>query len=41
RLSHENEDIKTIYKEYFGEPGSHKAHEYLHTSYVARPKVQY
>lgn len=41
RLSHENEDIKTIYKEYFGEPGSHKAHECLHTSYIARKKVAY
>ena len=39
RLSHENEDIKTIYKEYYGEPGSHKAHEHLHTSYIARKKV--
>jgi NADP-reducing hydrogenase subunit HndD len=36
RLSHENEDIKTIYREYFGTPGSEKAHHALHTSYVAR-----
>ncbi len=36
RLSHENEDVKTLYKEYFEKPGSHKAHEALHTSYVAR-----
>ena len=38
RLSHENEDIKAIYDEYFKEPGSHKAHEILHTGYIARPK---
>lgn len=37
RKSHENEAIKLLYKEYLGEPGSHKAHEVLHTTYVARP----
>ncbi len=37
RKSHESEAVKTIYEEFFGEPGSHKAHEVLHTSYVARP----
>ncbi|MDE7301312.1 MAG: iron hydrogenase small subunit, partial [Clostridia bacterium] len=26
------------YKEFFGEPNSHKAHELLHTTYEARPK---
>ena len=25
-----------LYEEYLGEPGSHKAHEYLHTTYVKR-----
>ncbi len=38
RKSHENEAIKTLYTEYLGKPGSHKAHEILHTSYVARKK---
>ena len=38
RKSHENPDIKMIYKEFFGEPGSHKAHEILHTTYVKRGK---
>ena len=38
RKSHENEAIKTLYTEFFGKPGSHKAHEVLHTSYVARKK---
>lgn len=36
RKSHENEAIKRVYKEFFGEPGSHKAHEVLHTTYVKR-----
>lgn len=36
RKSHENPDIQTLYKEFLGEPGSHKAHEILHTSYVKR-----
>ncbi len=38
RKSHENEAIKTLYTEFLGEPGSHKSHEILHTSYVARKK---
>ncbi len=40
RKSHENPAITNLYKEYFGEPGSHKAHELLHTHYVARGKYQ-
>ncbi|GHU40279.1 ferredoxin [Clostridia bacterium] len=36
RKSHENPDIQTLYKEFLGEPGGHKAHELLHTSYVKR-----
>ena len=36
RKSHENSAIKMIYDEFFGKPGSHKAHEILHTSYVKR-----
>lgn len=38
RKSHENPMIKRIYAEYFEKPGSHKAHEILHTSYVDRSK---
>ena len=38
RKSHDNPEIKQIYAEYLGEPGSHKAHELLHTSYVERKK---
>ena len=37
RKSHESEDIKQVYSEFRGAPNSHKAHELLHTSYVARP----
>ena len=33
RKSHENPEIKEVYAEFLGEPGSHKAHEVLHTSY--------
>ncbi len=36
RKSHENPDIKKVYAEYLGEPGAHKAHELLHTTYVNR-----
>jgi len=38
RKSHENPSIQTLYKDFLGEPNSHKAHELLHTHYVARPK---
>jgi NADP-reducing hydrogenase subunit HndD len=38
RKSHENEAVKAVYAEYFGKPGRHKAHEVLHTHYVARSK---
>jgi iron only hydrogenase large subunit-like protein len=38
RKSHENPDIKLLYSEFLEKPGSHKAHELLHTHYVARPK---
>ncbi len=38
RKSHESPVIKVLYDEFLGEPGSHKAHEVLHTSYVERKK---
>ena len=38
RKSHESPVVKKIYAEYLGEPGSHKAHHLLHTTYVARSK---
>ncbi len=36
RKSHENPAIKELYATYLGEPGSHRAHELLHTTYVKR-----
>ena len=38
RKSHENPVVKKIYEEYLGEPGGHKAHELLHTTYEKREK---
>ena len=38
RKSHESEAIKTVYREFFEKPGSHVAHEVLHTHYVKRGK---
>ncbi|MDE5766535.1 MAG: [FeFe] hydrogenase, group A [Clostridia bacterium] len=38
RCSHDNATVTALYKEFFGEPNSHKAHELLHTTYVERPK---
>ncbi len=40
RKSHESEVVKTLYAEFLDTYGSHKAHEVLHTSYVARPKYK-
>ena len=39
RLSHENPDIKKLYKEFLGEPGSEKAHHLLHTVYHNNPRA--
>ena len=33
RMSHENPDIKALYDEFLGTPGSEKAHHLLHTKY--------
>jgi len=38
RKSHENPIVKKIYEEYLEQPGSHKAHELLHTHYKEREK---
>ncbi|WP_319476613.1 NADH-dependent [FeFe] hydrogenase, group A6 [Marispirochaeta aestuarii] len=37
RCSHQNPEIKQIYKEFLGKPLSKKAHELLHTNYSPRP----
>jgi NADP-reducing hydrogenase subunit HndD len=36
RTSHENSAVKALYDNFLGHPGSHKAHEILHTTYVKR-----
>ena len=38
RKSHENPVIKKVYKEFLEKPGSHIAHELLHTEYQKREK---
>ena len=38
RVSHKNPQIIQLYKDYLGEPNSHKAHELLHTHYAAKEK---
>lgn len=39
RISLDNEEVKTLYNEYLEKPGSHKAHELLHTFYVNHSKI--
>lgn len=38
RKSHENPVVKKIYKDFLEKPGSHKAHDLLHTKYESREK---
>ena len=38
RKSHENPVVKKIYKDFLEKPGSHKAHDLLHTKYQKREK---
>lgn len=38
RKSHESPIIKMIYEDFLEKPGSHKAHEILHTAYIPRKK---
>jgi len=40
RRSHENPYVKKLYADFLGQPGGHKSHELLHTSYTARPLYQ-
>ena len=40
RRSHENPVVKKVYADYLGEPGSHKAHELLHCTYVAQKRYR-
>ena len=38
RKSHDNPVVKQLYNEFLDRPGSHKAHEVLHTHYVKRDR---
>ncbi|MGE5560847.1 MAG: NADH-dependent [FeFe] hydrogenase, group A6 [Chloroflexota bacterium] len=38
RKSHDNPAVQALYKEFLGEPLSHKSHELLHTHYTPRRK---
>lgn len=40
RKSHKNAEVQKLYEEFLGSPGSHKAHDLLHTHYVAKPKYK-
>ncbi len=40
RKSQDNEEIKTLYREYMGEIGGERAHHLLHTHYTARDKYE-
>lgn len=39
RKSHKNPQVKKLYQDYLGEVGGPLAHELLHTSYEAKPKL--
>jgi NADP-reducing hydrogenase subunit HndD len=38
RQSHNNKQIQELYRDFLGHPGSHKAHELLHTTYSKKEK---
>ena len=40
RVSHKNPQIIDLYKNFLGEPNSHKAHELLHTTYQAKERFK-
>ena len=40
RKSHENPMIKELYDTYLGEPGGHKAHQLLHTTYIPQKRYR-
>ena len=40
RRSHESPVVKEVYGTYLGEPGGHKAHEILHTTYVPQKRYR-
>ena len=40
RQSHKNPQVQELYRDYLGEPNSHKAHELLHTTYKAKVRFK-
>ena len=40
RQSHKNPQVQELYRDYLGEPNSHKAHELLHTTYKAKVRFR-
>ncbi len=40
RKSHENPVLQTVYKDYLGTPGGHRAHELLHCTYVPQKRYR-
>ena len=36
RQSYRNDQVMSLYRDFLGEPGSHRAHELLHTRYGER-----
>ena len=40
RRSHDNPVVQTIYHDYLGEPGSHKAHALLHCGYIKQKRYR-
>ena len=40
RVSHKNPQVIALYDQFLGEPNSHKAHELLHTHYVAKERFK-
>lgn len=38
RQSHNNKQVQKLYSDFLGKPNSHRAHELLHTTYVARER---
>jgi len=38
RRSHQNPAIRALYENFLGEPGGHRSHEYLHTTYMPRER---
>jgi NADP-reducing hydrogenase subunit HndD len=41
RKSHENPAVKQVYSEFLETPGGEKAHKYLHTHYISKPKYDF